>query len=888
MKIIYNPLISGQTYLELGKNNVKLSCQVLETQGLLQQLALHAGVHVEIPSYVKRLASYHRGLMSYDRMYPNNMFHRSIAIDSMGVAKTLMGWRDALAIAGWNCGHVGFSSRLDALALIEANQDENEGSLAMLLKKVLERLVMMQEGKATVPIAYKELEVEILCPKEMLPDYMLPVLEGLENVAKQVVYATVDTNATPQQMRIMEFTDQYKAETWLAKQNAEDYDVWLNRDNKRLDNWLHMSGAQVAGSEMVTSSPQITQLSLLAIQLFQRPLNVNVLLQYLYLPECPLPWKLSSRLASNIVREGGFASNRVLECINKYLESEFIEDGEERKPEHTPEERRKLYRTYLPFDLLNEDEQQTLAVENDEVNLNQLRDFLTHISNFASSRAIKIMAVMPNDLRVTQLQNAAAFINALLEMLDSEEGETVSYDKLLQWAQSLYDTNDYRLYHAQVGCRNVLPSPANMVCRVRNTVWCDFYGDVDATLSTDFLSVIEYEAMLSVAIRLWDKEKEKAFRSFVLAMPVHQTSELLTFVICKKLGATDLPKHPLSLQLPNDIEVVCGDNEFDRLPSHDIDVIDNRREEDAREVRFDANEHHVTWRNTESFSSLSDLLQNPLDYFMNYTLGFSDRGPTEINMMLTQGNVAHETIEMLFTTYRTDIINNVTKAYEKAFNVALARKGALLLLPEYHLDRDKLQHQLKRCVEQLAEVIVKNNLTVVRCEQREYRDLGFDDGVNIVGYIDMLLNDAAGRPVIFDLKWTSKKDKYQNIVKGNRAIQLAMYQAMMQVHELHPHSIRTAFFVMPQGKIISSDNFADCHFEKVSRKTTDDIMEMLRKGYTERRREISDGRIETSDLVPITEIEYANVEGVFPLEKEGMRNPKKTENKYSDYKCFTL
>ena len=889
MKIIYNPVFIGHTHLELGESHVNLSCQVLETQGLLQQLALHAGLHVEIPSYVKRLAAYHHGLMNYDRMYPNNIFHRSIAIDSMGVAKTLMGWRDALTIAGWNCGHVCVSSRLDALAVIESNLDENEGSLALLLIHVEELLKQMREGTIAVPNAYKELEVEVLCPKEILPDYIIPVLEGLEAVVKSVVYGTVDTSAVPKKMRIIEFTDQYKAEMWLAQQKTENYDVWLNQNNKRLDNWLHMSGTEVAGSEMTASNPQITQLFLLAIQLFQRPLNVNVLLQYLYLPECPLPWKLSSRLASTIVREGGFASDKVLECINDYLEKEFIKDDEDRQPEHTHEQRMELFRTYLPFDLLDEDEQKSLAIEADNVNLKQLKVFLQHISNFASSRAIKIMAMMPNDLRVDQLQDVTAFVDALLEMLDSEDADTIPFTQLMQWTQSLYGTNDYRQYHAQVGCRNTLQSPANMVSRVNKTVWCDFYGDMDATLSTDFLSISEYNTMHSVGIKLWNREREKAFRNFVIEMPIHQTTELLTFVTCKKLGATDIPIHPLRLQLPEDTEVMCGDEAFEKLQSHAIEIIDNHREEDAREVRFDADSNPVKWRDTESFSALSNLLQNPLDYFMNYTLGFSDRGPTEIKLSRTMGNVAHETIEELFMAHKDGIIiNKVLEAYDSTFARALARKGALLLLPEHHLDCDKLHHQLRRCVRQLGEVIVANGLTLETCEQKESQYLGFDGGVKMVGYIDMLLRDKAEAPVIFDLKWTSKKDKYQNTIKENRAMQLAMYQAMLQLHEEHPDAARTAFFVMPAGHLVSKDDFANCYFEKIQVKDNTDIMEQLREGYKERKKEISEGRIETAELFPLTELEYPNVSGVFPLEQEGKRNPKKAENIYSDYKCFTL
>ena len=92
------------------------------------------------------------------------------------------------------------------------------------------------------------------------------------------------------------FSQLWKAEAWLSQQSRNSYDVWINSDNKRLDNWFHMSGHPVCGSEMTDSNPQITQMFLLAVGLFQRPLNVNTFLQYLFLPECPLDRQLGKEV----------------------------------------------------------------------------------------------------------------------------------------------------------------------------------------------------------------------------------------------------------------------------------------------------------------------------------------------------------------------------------------------------------------------------------------------------------------------------------------------------------------------------------------------------------------------------------------------------------------
>ena len=60
MNIIYCPFYNGNYYMNMQAQKVALDVQVLETQGLLTQLALHAGIHQETPSYPERLKDYHK------------------------------------------------------------------------------------------------------------------------------------------------------------------------------------------------------------------------------------------------------------------------------------------------------------------------------------------------------------------------------------------------------------------------------------------------------------------------------------------------------------------------------------------------------------------------------------------------------------------------------------------------------------------------------------------------------------------------------------------------------------------------------------------------------------------------------------------------------------
>jgi len=889
MKIIYSPFYVGNYYMDMQAGEVTLDVQVLETQGLLSQLALHAGIHQQIPSFSERLTTYHKALLEYDKSKKNNIFHQSIKIDSMSVAKTLLRWRDSLALCGWNKQKtLKDCARLNTLAEIDT-YFHDEG-IAALLAKLSSQIRLMESGKVTVPQAYKNLVIEIPCPLDLLPDYIKPLLSSLRSLGTNIEESTDDSEKAPKAITEIHFSQQWKAEAWLAQQEPSAYDVWINTDNKRLDNWLHMSGKPVCGSEMKATNPQITQMFLLAIQLFQRPLNVNTFLQYLFLPECPLDRMLCRELARTIVREGGFCNEKVQECINSYIESEFKAEDDKTQREKTKEQREKDYITYLPFDMRNDDSALPLAKESDEVNVKALTKFLSAISSYALNRAVKIAAVQPYDARIAQLRNVAEMTDALLSQIRASVEEELSFTKLSQWAQSLYEDGNFTLYHAQVGSRCVINHPSNMIDKAKKTIWCDFYGDTSTAMSTDFLSNHEMEQLEKNGVFFWNKQNESDFMDLMATKPIRNTSGELTVVTCDQQGATKLAMHPL-YPLLSITKKEDGDVLYDNMASKEIEAVDNHRVKDEQVILFDAKRHPVSWRTVESYSALEKLLQNPFDYFMNYTLKFTDASETNIKLFQTYGNVAHEVVENLFTAERggKPLVDFVISEYEQAFYRALIRKGALLLLPELHLNIALLRFKLRECVSKLAFIIQENGLTIIQCEQKEEQNLGFEGGIILQGYIDMLLRDKAGNDVVFDLKYVSKKDRFQKLLENNRALQLAIYEAMLLHHKGHSQSVRTAYFVMPYGKLFSADEFIGENCVHVTPQIQTELMNQVKNGYKERVKEINEGRIETAYNKPIRELEYAQAGDVYPLDDDGKKKePKKAENLYSDYKCFTI
>ena len=433
MKIIYSPFYSGSYYMNMDAGQVALDVQVLETQGLLSQLALHAGIHQQMPSFPERLTSYHKALLEYDSGQQDNLFHQSIQIDSISVAKTLLRWRDSLALCGWNSQIMLDScSRLNTLAEIDT-YFHDEG-LACLLTKLSKQIERMKSGEVRIPLAYKDLVIEIPCRQKLLPDYIKPLLNSLRELDIDIVEKADDLEKKTRTITEIRFSQQWKAEVWLSQQPPEAYDVWINTNNKRLDNWLHMSGNPVCGSKMQETNPQVTQMFLLAVQLFQRPLNVNTLLQYLFLPECPLDYLLRRKLAKKIIDEGGFCNEKVQDCINDYIEREFKAEDDKTPSEKTQQQREENIINYLPFDLRTVDSALPLAVESDFVDIDVLKGFLSEIRSYASKRAEIFIEKQPYDARIAQLRKVVEMTDALLDQIKDEK--ELSFTKLNQWAQS--------------------------------------------------------------------------------------------------------------------------------------------------------------------------------------------------------------------------------------------------------------------------------------------------------------------------------------------------------------------------------------------------------------------------------------------------------------------
>ena len=126
-------------------------------------------------------------------------------------------------------------------------------------------------------------------------------------------------------------------------------------------------------------------------------------------------------------------------------------------------------------------------------------------------------------------------------------------------------------------------------------------------------------------------------------------------------------------------------------------------------------------RETESYSSISTLIQHPFDYTVDYLLKLREPSVGQLDDLdTTKGNVAHLFIENLVKEFGTEMpikYKELTDEERNArINIAIGQKGAILLLPEYKMEKEQFFVKLKESVLILVDVITHLGLQPIACE----------------------------------------------------------------------------------------------------------------------------------------------------------------------------
>ena len=510
-----------------------------------------------------------------------------------------------------------------------------------------------------------------------------------------------------------------------------------------------------------------------------------------------------------------------------------------------------------------------------------------------------------------QLGAVASMANELLLVLNGHKEEKVDPKTFEQWISAIYGKGDYLNSVAQKGCRCVVDSPAKLISVADSTVWIDTVETPSATAECQFLYPAERERLIEGHhVEFWDGDCQVAYHDRILFNTFLRTGGKLRIVVCRYINGAKTSDDTLLIRLRGmigNLDKFIVTPKFDSGDLEDVEHINNSPA--AMELDFEGGEK-LRWPGHMSPTIMDALVKYPFDYLMDRLLGIhNDQDATMGDVNTTKGNVAHAVIQRLFEprkkgelTTAEEAMRRIDEEFNSVYIEKLEAKGAQLLLAENRLEEKLLRDQLRASVKRLADVMSANGLLVKECELEVEDYLGFglperknsEEGTrsDLLGFLDMELEDENKIPVIFDFKWINYNSEryYRGLLEDNRSIQLAMYRRMLSDLR-HENVRRTAYFLMPMGKLYSTSAFRGPNCIQVTPTNSDDIVAQLVNSVRYRKAQLDNGFVELGGALESLEyVQDQESANLYPLEEETDSNKKGTGNRagnrFSNYKLF--
>ncbi|MBR3544099.1 MAG: PD-(D/E)XK nuclease family protein [Treponema sp.] len=907
MKVFYNPSYDGFVYYDFSKTNIAFDTVVCNTKSLVELIELHAGLHIPVAPDLERTLDYYAAIKNYTKTNPGHLFAKSFERDGINTAKECLKWRDAMLLAGWLPGKNDASDRMKTLAAIEKNfNSPSFGEKLLQVTKAVKNGCNLPENLEIItPFdfhCFQPAEVELL--KAIGEDHVhvnsdLPAnrnfLRKMAETLKDNKSDKLTLEENDGSVEILEFENTNDSLQYLTQLPVDEYSVWINRDNRAFDSWLNYLNKPTCGSSDKGVS-QISELPMIGLGIFSRPLNLTSLISWLSVPLSPLSFRLRDDLVNTIVDQGGYFNDACKTILNDASDSD-----------------KEKIKYFLP----NITKPEEAISQSQKIKKTAIVEYVAELYKWVFN---KTKDEKMNEAQMAQLQGALSTCEAMKKIFGIFDDEEIAFEDLVLVFDSLSTEIEMEISGARKGCQNLIESSANYASPAKTAIWCDFYNPDEGKLTYAFLSPAEKEKLKA---GLWQEDNEREYIRLNKYLPLFYTEEKLAFVTVKKCGTEDAVKEPLVIRLEKNMgKDENGKDLIERYIKHMVlaDIpgvkteplpqVNNRHQGADGTVRF-TRADLVKFGEEESFSSISNLIDYPFDYVFDKIIELRKIGAAALDAVYTtKGTVAHAIIEELFSPKHggrlEDIENQIATRYEEVFNQKVLERGGILLQSENLSEKAVFYKQMKKCVEELLEFIRKNELKVVACEQR-YEKVALPEfsarKITFSGSIDMVLENSAGEPVIFDFKFSPKEDKFLDWIKKNRSMQLSLYKGLVNTaYRSKGKTVKAAAYVLlPDVKVITADDLIDAFEIDVDPDRAGNLLIEMSNSYNFRKEEqIKKGIIEDGEGMIFSyngQLENSSVDYVAKMEDQELvpmdleihsriRTWNKKENKYSDYKTF--
>jgi hypothetical protein len=254
-------------------------------------------------------------------------------------------------------------------------------------------------------------------------------------------------------------------------------------------------------------------------------------------------------------------------------------------------------------------------------------------------------------------------------------------------------------------------------------------------------------------------------------------------------------------------------------------------------------------RESESYSSLNKLIYFPHEWVLNYAARLRPGRAADIATgNLLYGRLAHRLFENFFTTHPNGPREDermIRKWLDARLPELIAQEGALLCEPGMGVERERITAILSNAFTRLLAHL--RSAGIERAVAEQATDAAFDD-VKLHGAIDLVLNDRKGREIVLDVKWSGEGFRGDELAEC-RYLQLATYAYMRKFAAGATTWPYHAYFIVSTGNVLANDNsvFPDAAvFSPEREENIETIWARLRATYLWRRGQIAMGQIEVN------------------------------------------
>ena len=203
-----------------------------------------------------------------------------------------------------------------------------------------------------------------------------------------------------------------------------------------------------------------------------------------------------------------------------------------------------------------------------------------------------------------------------------------------------------------------------------------------------------------------------------------------------------------------------------------------------------------------SYSQLNTFLSCPRQWLFQDYLALQTPAamnlPTGAQML---GTLAHKVVELLYCGKEKISADEAKSESEKLFDQLVPEMAAELLLDGRNVERTRVRKTRVDSIYSLVSEINRRNLRVKGCETKLS---GNFEGIDFIGFSDILLEDKNGKAFVIDMKW-STSGSYEKNLKENKALQLATYSWLLSPENM---DVECAYYLFPKQKFIH-DKSAD-------------------------------------------------------------------------------